>query len=91
MLVYHIEMTLLRFRYAEIQDKSSDISIPLDESNADPVSNKENEVENNATADAENDEDDDSVDEEELDAEEAEQASIEPHIEIIISDDEELS
>lgn len=76
------------FRYAEIQDKSSDISIPLNEPSADTIdpngSNKENEVKDP-------DEDDESEVEEDLDAEEAELSTIEPHIEIVISDDEELS
>ncbi len=48
-------------------------------------------MENNAPTVGQDDDDDDSVNEEELDEEEAAQAAVEPDIEIVISDDEELS
>lgn len=80
-------------KYAEFQDKASDISIPLNTSNDDPnkSNNKENQIENAVEVIGLGDDDDDSVVEEELDAEEAEQTGIEPQIDIVISDDEELS
>lgn len=87
----------LSFRYAEIQDKSSDINIsmPTNVSNVNAIetnqNNKENQVENNLAAVAVGlDDGDTSDEEEELEAEE-EQAIQDPHIEIVISDDEELS
>lgn len=93
-ICYHHNYCCL-YRYAEIQDKSSDISIPLNVANVDPVeenqNNKENEVENNLAAAVglvEGDSEDE--EEEELDAEE-EQAIKDRHIDIVISDDEELS
>ncbi|XP_037038010.1 daxx-like protein [Bradysia coprophila] len=90
---HHNRINELINKYAEFQDKASDISIPLNSSNVNPSesNNKENQVENNAEVIGLDDDDDDSVVEDELDAEEAEQTGIEPQIDIVISDDEELS
>lgn len=73
-------------KYAEFQDKASDISIPLNVSDDDPnkFNNKENQVENNVEVIGLDDDDDDSADDDE-------HTGVEPEIEVVISDDEELS